>query len=201
MEEEKLQKIVSKNLSDLRKSRKLTQQELAEAIGYSDKSISKWELGKAIPTVDILIKFAEFYEVDLNFLVVEHGDKIAKDATHNQKYKNQVIITVLAGVIMILVGAAVYINSLLTRSPSEPNLWIIWVATVPAACLAAIIFVIRFWKHSVAIPILLSIIAWSIIATFYLIFECYLGGQNIWFIFLVGIPIQVIIILIANLKK
>lgn len=40
-----LRKIIGKNLSELRKRKKYTQQELGEILLYSDKTISKWEKG------------------------------------------------------------------------------------------------------------------------------------------------------------
>ena len=57
--------ILSGNLVKLRKKNKLTQAELAEAIHYSDKSISKWEKGESVPDIEILQKLSEFYEVSL----------------------------------------------------------------------------------------------------------------------------------------
>ncbi|MEE3431444.1 MAG: helix-turn-helix transcriptional regulator, partial [Candidatus Enteromonas sp.] len=49
---ENLSEITGKNLSTLRKARGMTQQQLADVLHYSDKSISKWELGYACPSVD-----------------------------------------------------------------------------------------------------------------------------------------------------
>ena len=57
---DELATIVAENLTSLRKEKHLTQQELAEKIGYSDKLVSKWELGKAIPSVDKLMQLSTF---------------------------------------------------------------------------------------------------------------------------------------------
>ena len=56
---ENLNKIIAKNISGLRKKSGLTQQQLAEKFNFSDKTISKWELGNAIPTVDVLKDMAD----------------------------------------------------------------------------------------------------------------------------------------------
>ncbi len=39
------------NLRELRKSHSLTQTELAQKLNYSDKSVSKWEKGDAVPDI------------------------------------------------------------------------------------------------------------------------------------------------------
>ena len=49
-----IKNIVAKNLIELRKSRNLTQSELAEMLNYSDKTISKWENGDSLPDISVL---------------------------------------------------------------------------------------------------------------------------------------------------
>ena len=46
---EKLNFIIAKNLSELRRKNKLTQLEVAEKLNYSDKAVSKWEQGESLP--------------------------------------------------------------------------------------------------------------------------------------------------------
>ena len=60
--------IIGKNLSNLRKQAKLTQMELAEKFNYSDKSISKWEAGDSMPSIEILNDLAKFYNVSLDYI-------------------------------------------------------------------------------------------------------------------------------------
>ena len=67
--------ILAKNLVKLRQTKKLTQSELAKQLNYSDKSISKWEHGDAVPPIDVLKEIADFYNVSLDFLVTEKIDE------------------------------------------------------------------------------------------------------------------------------
>jgi len=53
----------SEKLFDLRKKRGLTQTQLANEIGYSEKAISKWESGTCMPPIETLIVLAEFFHV------------------------------------------------------------------------------------------------------------------------------------------
>ena len=60
--------IFSERLKTLRKEKKLTQKELAEQIGISQKSYSHWETGKNEPSLENLIKLADLFEVSLDWL-------------------------------------------------------------------------------------------------------------------------------------
>ena len=60
--------IFSERLKTLRKEKKLTQKELAEQIGISQKSYSHWETGKNEPSLENLIKLADLLEVSIDWL-------------------------------------------------------------------------------------------------------------------------------------
>ena len=49
---------MANNIAQLRKSKGLTQLELAERLNYSDKAVSKWERGEGLPDVLVLSKMA-----------------------------------------------------------------------------------------------------------------------------------------------
>ena len=55
---EDLKQIVAENITRLRTAANLTQAELGAMVNYSDKSISKWERGDAIPDVRVLLQLA-----------------------------------------------------------------------------------------------------------------------------------------------
>lgn len=56
---------LGKLISEARKNKKMTQQELAELLFVSDKAVSNWETGKNIPDTDILIKAEKILETKL----------------------------------------------------------------------------------------------------------------------------------------
>ena len=66
-----LRNTIAKNLANLRKNKKLTQAELAQKFGYSDKAVSKWETGETLPDIEILYSLCTFYDVSLDFLTHE----------------------------------------------------------------------------------------------------------------------------------
>lgn len=55
--------MIARNLLELRKSKGITQSHLAEIIGVSFQTISKWETGAAVPDVKYVIAMAKFFDV------------------------------------------------------------------------------------------------------------------------------------------
>lgn len=58
-----------KRLQTLRKSKGLSQPELAKIIEVSDRSISAWERGLTLPNTEIAIKLADFFDVSIDYLL------------------------------------------------------------------------------------------------------------------------------------
>ena len=56
-------------IADLRKQKRLTQQELADAIGVSFQTISKWETAATMPDISILPLLAEYFQVSTDQLL------------------------------------------------------------------------------------------------------------------------------------
>ncbi len=61
----------SEYLKKIRIKNGRTQQELAEFLNISTQSISKWEQGKALPSIEFLPKIAEFFKCDINTFFYE----------------------------------------------------------------------------------------------------------------------------------
>ena len=83
-----LEEIVAQNLAELRKDRGWTQAELAEKLGYSGKSVSKWERGEALPDLKVLYQMSELFDVSLDCFVTENAlaecRKNGKNAPKNE---------------------------------------------------------------------------------------------------------------------
>ena len=56
-------------LQELRKGKKVSQMELAEATGLSQSAIAKWELGNADPCSTALIKLAKYFGTSVDYLL------------------------------------------------------------------------------------------------------------------------------------
>jgi N-acetylglucosamine kinase-like BadF-type ATPase len=64
----KYEKSFSVNVRRLRKKLNITQKSLADAIGYSEKTVSKWETEGSIPSIDALFRIANIFRVGLEEL-------------------------------------------------------------------------------------------------------------------------------------
>lgn len=192
-----LNKIVSTNLVDLRKDKGLTQQEFAEAIGFSDKSISKWERGYAIPTVDILIKIADFYGITVNDLIQENALSSLKDKREREGGNSRkVTICVLSASIVWLVATALFINGLIQE---YPNMWMAFVYAVPVTFAVLLILMRRFWPQGYSSVINSSLLQWTTVLA--VCIQFYLLNQQIWFLLIICIPLQVVTILVHQLRR
>ena len=56
-------------LKHLRKSKGITQEQLAEHLYISSRTVSRWETGNNMPDVDMLIELADFYDVDIREII------------------------------------------------------------------------------------------------------------------------------------
>ena len=65
----------SKNLQELRNSKKLSQEQLAEKIGVSRQAISSWESGKTLPEIDKVAEICKVFEISSSELLGEISKK------------------------------------------------------------------------------------------------------------------------------
>ena len=63
---ENVKQNISKNLIMLRKNKKMTQKDVAKEFNYSDKAVSRWEIGESMPDIDVLLKICDFYGVNFD---------------------------------------------------------------------------------------------------------------------------------------
>ncbi len=75
-------------LQMLRKDRKLSQEELADAMGISRQAVAKWEFGQSYPDIDNLIRLSELYKVSIDRLVKEDDD-CSQDVIHKEQEKGE----------------------------------------------------------------------------------------------------------------
>lgn len=78
-------KTLGTKISDLRKARKMTQDELADEMGVSSQAVSKWENDLSIPDLPIIIQLAEFFHVTIDDLVREKEKTVELVAEEDRK--------------------------------------------------------------------------------------------------------------------
>lgn len=63
--------LFGKNLKNLRLSEGLSQRALGERVGVCNQTVSFWESGSREPDLDMLVKFAEVFNVSVDLLLCE----------------------------------------------------------------------------------------------------------------------------------
>ena len=99
------------NLIKLRKSRKLNQIELGEAIHYSSKAISKWENEETMPAIEVLVMIGDFFGVTVDELI-SSKDVVKKSYRKRNHFFIALSSSLLPFVLAILVFSFLYISSI-----------------------------------------------------------------------------------------
>ena len=131
----------NEKLLELRKSRGLTQEELAEALFVSRTAVSKWESGRGYPNLDSLRQISRFFAVSINELICP--EEVFSAAEEEKKESLDRYLTLLCGALDILSGLLLFLpvfgNG--TETPASVSLFGItglnpWIRTVFAAVIA-----------------------------------------------------------------
>ena len=81
------QKKIGGFLKELRREKGVTQEQLAERLGVSSRTVSRWETGSNLPDLDLLMVLADYHGVELRELL----DGERKDTTMNPELKETVV--------------------------------------------------------------------------------------------------------------
>ena len=87
----------NEKLQELRKSKGLTQEELAQQLYVSRTAISKWESGRGYPNIDSLKAIAKFFSVTIDELL--SGDEVLTIAEEENKVKEKRFCDIVYGLL------------------------------------------------------------------------------------------------------
>lgn len=82
------QEKIGKFIADCRKENNLTQEQVAEKLGVSNKTVSRWENGNGFPDVSLLQPLCELLNISVNELLL--GEKIPKDDYRKKVEENTI---------------------------------------------------------------------------------------------------------------
>ncbi len=186
---------VAKNLTELRKSRGLTQAQLAENFNYTDKAICRWERGETLPDINMLCALADFYDVTMNDLVDPDFVVTVEDEKSKNVFKYRLLISTMIVSVIWLFATVIFTSTLAAYSHGY---WIAFVWAVPLSCFS----ISKFWRRTmptVVKIIINSLFSWTFIASIFL-HLLIINGMNTWMMFLIGIPVQLIVIFWQQIK-
>lgn len=150
--EEKLRKTIAENITYYRKRNNDTQQDLAEKLSYSDKSVSKWERGESTPDVIVLARMAELYHLSVNDYLQEK--KVPKNGFH------RIMVVLLSVGIVWLVFSCLFVASKITGLLSD-YAWILFIYAIAVSCLLCVVYA-RLWGGKALRCLAVSALVWAI---------------------------------------
>ena len=200
---ENLKSIITSNLIKYRKQAGLTQAQLASKLGYSDKTVSKWEREEGVPDIYILKQIADLYNITVNDLIssspVTIGEKIKEKTTKFLTGRNKLLITLLAiGIVWFVAVITYVILDLAIPDISGALLANVYEYAIPISCIVAIVFNSLWGKKRINF-ILVSALIWTTTLSLFLTLKDYL--DKISELFIIAIPLQVLTILFFLLEK
>lgn len=190
-----LKQIIANNITNLRKERNLTQLEFANKLNYSDKAISKWERAESIPDIVVLKQIADLFGITVDYLLNEHTTNeklIVKENKKKSSSLNKLPLSLLSASPIWIVSTIIF--SLLSIFKGI-YVWYVFYISIPLTLLMFLIFN-TLWGNRRNNYIIVSCLIWSILLCIYLSLIKY----NLWQLFILGIPAQLVIILWSTLK-
>lgn len=151
------QQKVGQFLKELRSQKALTQEQLAEKLGVSNRSISRWENGVTMPDFDLLIQMAKFYDVEIGEILDgerkhENMDKPTEETlfkiadynnTEKEFFRKRIHGVCIAGFVGMMVYMGIDLFGCMDKQPYAAIVDIV-IGLVIGALLTGIIFTSRY---------------------------------------------------------
>ncbi len=190
---------IAGNITDLRKKSGMTQQDLADALSYTDKAVSKWERAESIPDVLILKRIADLFGVTVDYLLTSHRDDPASVPLppSHRRHKHALIM----GISILLVWLVATFAFVVVTSAESPfgAKWLIFLYAVPVSAVVWLVFN-SVWFNAKINYIAISLLLWTVLASVHLTALNEFAIQ-IWMIYLLGIPSQAIILFWSGIGR
>ena len=114
------QEKIGKFIAECRRQRKMTQSELGEKLGVTEKSISNWENGRNMPDLSLFKPLCEELNISLNDLMSgekvkekDYREKLEENIINTIDYSNKKIesLNIFIGLILIVFGVLISITA------------------------------------------------------------------------------------------
>jgi transcriptional regulator with XRE-family HTH domain len=188
----------AKKLATLRQNAGMTQFELGEKLSYSDKTVSKWERGEAIPDAVVLKKISKLFSVSVDSLLDDSEEDLGVQVPAQEEKASRFSIypsitrVILAGIwtLAVLVFVILWLSL-------DKIYWMIFVYTVPVTLVALLVFN-SIWNKGKGNFFIVTALVLCVVAVSYL---GVLPIKNAWQLFLVVIPAELLVYWSFRIKK
>lgn len=135
---------IGKFIAETRKGKNITQKQLADKLSISDKTVSKWECGKGLPDVSIMLELCEELNITVNDLLtgeivseIDYQNKAEENMMNlmkeNQENKKRMILSVICAVITIIATCSLVVIASYIEMPVIVRVGLIIFAVITAA--------------------------------------------------------------------
>jgi len=167
----------------------MTQLELGEALSYSDKAVSKWERGESVPDAYVLKKLSTIFNVSVDYLLCEHDEKELKAVAPHRFDRRIISLISILGTWTL----AIIVFAMFWFFGSKE--WLVFTYALPVS-LVVMIVLTSIWGKKKTNTYNISFLVWSVLAAVYFTFLQY----NLWLLFIIGIPLQIIVLLSFRIR-
>ncbi len=197
-----LKLVSASNIIRLRTGAGLTQAELGAKLNYSDKTISKWERGEAIPDAFVLTELAEMFGVTVDYLLTSHDAWEAPQEEEPEKKPEpeSTEITYSVEVMMALIFLSIWTAALLAFVVLWLAAGIIWLRIFAIALpvsLLVLLILMSVFKKTKSLQYVIAAFVFSIFVMLYFLIPDY----KPWQLFLISVPAVAIVFLACNMQK
>lgn len=200
---DELKLVSASNIIKLRTGAGLTQAELGARLNYSDKTISKWERGEAIPDAYVLTQLAEMFGVTVDYLLSSHDaweaptdngadGETAAEASGAPGYSVEVIMALT----VVSIWTACTVAFVALWLAAGVIWWRIFAIALPVSLLVLMILMCAFKK----VKRLQYVIAAFVFSIFVMLYF-FIPSYKPWQLFIIAAPAVVIVFLACNIQK
>ena len=170
---------IGKFIAESRKAQNITQQELAEKLGVSDRTIGNWENGRNMPDLSLFKPLCNELGITLNDLM--SGEKV-KEKEYQEKFEENIVTTIdystkrinkynqVISLILIIFGLFVSISAIMIF-PSESSwgsIYSVFGLIIFMIGIARILNIIKWWKRLFLIIVIFAFSIGILLFTDYL---------------------------------
>lgn len=130
-------------IAEIRKQQNMTQRQLADELSISDKTVSKWERGKGLPEVSLMLPLCKILGITVNDLLT--GERVSEDnykksaeknlmnlMKENEENKKRMALSIICGIITIIAVCSLIVIAAYIAMPAAARIALIVFAIITA---------------------------------------------------------------------
>jgi transcriptional regulator with XRE-family HTH domain len=200
---DRLKSVIAENIIRLRRSRGMTQAELAEILSYTDKAVSKWERRESVPDIAVLKSIADYFGVTVDYLITEDNDVPAESVSSEESEKIQrqlrrrSFVTGMSVLLVWLIATFAFV-CLSVAGKTAVFRVLPFLYAVPASMIVWLVLN-SVWFNARRNYLIISVMMWGFLLAVYV--SLIAVGRNYPLMFTLGIPGQAIIFLWSRINR